>query len=174
MDNEDASPFRLYDVHLLIHDQRLNHVTCAEEDLPRVTYVTLEFTNQKNGVHGELVGLEKLGHPLWCPVNALRNRIFWHKVDTATLTRHLRHATMAMGQSYGILPQEILVRSLHASGTMSLLCARVDTNMIRLMGRWRLDEMLRYLHVQSFPLLASLASQMLRHGCYTMMPNLPL
>ncbi len=58
-----------------------------------------------------------------------------------------------MGPSYGITPHEISIRSLRASGAMSLLCAKVDTDMIRLMGRWRSDEMLRYLHVQSFPLL---------------------
>jgi len=52
-----------------------------------------------------------------------------------------------MGPSYGITPHEISVRSLRASGAMSLLCAKVDTDMIRLMGRWRSDEMLRYLHV---------------------------
>jgi hypothetical protein len=57
---------------------------------------------------------------------------------------------------------------------MALLCAQVDPDMIRLMGRWRSNEMLRYLHVQSFPLLEPLASQMLRHGQYTMMPNHPL
>jgi hypothetical protein len=183
-DNEDASPFRFCDVHLLIHNRHLNHSTCTPEDLQRITYVALEFTNQKNGVRGELVGLGKSGHHLWCPVKVLINRVShlrqshahpttplyryfhttWHKLDTTTLTQHLRYATTAMGPSYGITPHKISVRSLHASGAMSLLCAKVDTDMIRLMDRWRSDEMLRYLHVQSFPLLAPLASQMLRHG----------
>lgn len=44
---------------------------------------------------------------------------------------------------------------------MALLCARVDTDMIRLLGCWRSNEMPRYLHVQSFPLLAPLSQQML-------------
>jgi len=54
---------------------------------------------------------------------------------------------------------------------MALLCARVDTDIIQLLGHWRSDEMLHYLHVQSFPLVAPLASQMLRQGTYTLIPN---
>jgi hypothetical protein len=57
---------------------------------------------------------------------------------------------------------------------MSLLCVKVDTDMIRLLGRWRSDEMLRYLHVQSFPLVAPLAQQMLQHGHFTLMANHPV
>lgn len=57
---------------------------------------------------------------------------------------------------------------------MSLLCTKVDMDMIHLMGRFRSDEMLRYLHVQSFPLVTYLESQMLQNGHYTMMPSLPL
>jgi hypothetical protein len=79
-----------------------------------------------------------------------------------------------MGARYGIQPTEISIRSLQSSGAMALLCARVDTDMIRLLGRWHSDEMLRYLHVQSFPLLSPLAPQMLRSGQYTLMPNTPL
>jgi len=59
-----------------------------------------------------------------------------------------------MGPTYGIQPNDISIRSLRSSGTMALLCAKVDTDMIQLLGRWRSDEMLRYWHVQSFPLLA--------------------
>jgi hypothetical protein len=57
---------------------------------------------------------------------------------------------------------------------MALLCARVDTDTIRLLDRWRSDEMLRYLHVQAIPLVAPLANQMLRQGSYTLLPNIAL
>jgi hypothetical protein len=193
-DNPDAPPFRYYNVHLLIHTKRLNHYTCPDTELQRITYIALEFTNQKNGVHGELVGLGKSGHPTWCPVHALIDRIrhmqqhnaptttplykyydrTWKSIYTTVLTRHLHDTVTALGLTYGIHPADISIRSLCASGAMALLCAQVDPDMIRLMGRWRSDEMLRYLHVQSFPLLEPLASQMLHHGQYTMMPNHPL
>ncbi|MFN9979934.1 MAG: hypothetical protein ACK53Y_08485, partial [bacterium] len=190
-DNEDASPFRLSDVHLLIHNRRLNHSTCTPEDLQRVTYVALEFTTQKNGVRGELIGLGRSGHPTWCPVKTLINRIqhlrqhnappttplysyfdgSWRRIDTTILTHYLRLAVTTLGHQYGISAPDVSIRSLRSSGAMALLCAKVDTDMIRLLGRWRSDEMLRYLHVQSFPLVAPLASQMLHHGHFTLMPN---
>jgi hypothetical protein len=158
----------------------------------QVNFIALEFTTQKNGVRGEMIGLGKSGHPTWCPVRALLNRALhlrthnappttpiysyfttsWHRIDTATLTTHLRIAVTALGPHYGISSSDVSVRSLRSSGAMALLCAKVDTDMIRLLGRWRSDEMLRYLHIQSFPIVAPFASQMLRHGHFTLIPNL--
>jgi hypothetical protein len=169
-------------------------MTCPAQELALVNFVALEFTNQKNGVRGELVGLGRSGHPAWCPVLALINRVkhlrinrapptlplysyhqyHWQSITTTTLTTHLRHTVTAIGAQFGVAPSDISIRSLRSSGAMALLCAKVDTDVIRLLGTWRSDEMLRYLHVQSFPLLAPLAPQMLRHGAFTLMPNLPM
>jgi hypothetical protein len=63
---------------------------------------------------------------------------------------------------------------LRSSGAMVLLCTKVDTDLICLLGWWRSNEMLRYLHVQTFPIVAPLAEQMLRHGHYSLMHNQPL
>jgi hypothetical protein len=192
--NPEATPFRLCGIHLMVNNRRLHHLTCPNHDLFLVNFVALEFTNQKNGVRGELVGLGRSGHPTWCPVQALVNRVKhlrsnrappttplynyhhfqWQSITTTTLTTHLRYTVTAMGAQFGIAPTDISIRSLRSSGAMALLCAKVDTDVIRLLGRWRSDEMLRYLHVQSFPLLAPLAPQMLRHGAFTLMPNLPM
>jgi hypothetical protein len=57
---------------------------------------------------------------------------------------------------------------------MALLCANVDTDRIRLLGRWQSDKMLKYLHVQAVPVVAPLCSAMLRHGHFTLLPNRPL
>jgi len=59
--NTDASPFCVFDVHILINDRHLHPYTATETDLQQVKFVALEFTNQKNGVWGELVGLCKSG-----------------------------------------------------------------------------------------------------------------
>ena len=42
---------------------------------------------------------------------------------------------------------------------------------IRLIGRWKSDEMLRYLHVQAAPLMADYAKRMLQGGHYTLLPT---
>jgi hypothetical protein len=70
-DNPDAAPFRLCDIHLLIHNRRIHPLSSTITELRQVNYVALEFTTQKNGVRGELVGLGRTGHPIHCPVHAL-------------------------------------------------------------------------------------------------------
>jgi hypothetical protein len=59
-DNEDASPFRFCDIHIMINDRHLMHYTAPEADLAQVNFVALEFTNQKNGVRGELVAVQDI------------------------------------------------------------------------------------------------------------------
>jgi hypothetical protein len=191
-DNPDAAPFRLCDLHLIRGTVRLNPFTSSDDELRSATAVALEFTQQKNGVRGELVGLNRSGDPRWCPVLAAVNRVLhlrlhgaaantpiysycqqgtWQFVTSALLTKHLRAAATAFGANCGIAATDVSVRSLRSSGAMALLCAAVDTDIIRLLGRWRSDEMLRYLHVQALPILAPLASQMVQHGNYTLIPN---
>jgi hypothetical protein len=189
--NPDACPFHICDIHLLVTDKRLHPYTTPEAELNNVNFVTLEFTNQKNGVRGEMIGLGHSGHPIWCPVQAILSRIrhfrihqapmttplykyfdaCWRAIDTNALTNQLRLTIRTIGHHYGLTPQDITVRSLRASGAMALLCARVDTDTIRLLGGWKSDEMLRYLHVQSYTIVAPLAAQMLHRGSYSLIPN---
>jgi hypothetical protein len=164
-------------------------------DLRSSTHVALEFTNQKNGTRGELIGLGRSGHPLWCPVHVVIQRVLhlrlhgapphtpiysyhdhgmWHAITTDVLTHYLRTTVTAIGSTWGIKPTDISIRSLRSSGAMALLCASVDPDKIRLLGRWISDEMLRYLHVQAFPIVAPLAPQMLQNGNFALLPNNPL
>ena len=71
----------------------------------------------------------------------------------------------------GIHPHEISARSLCAGGAMALLCARINSNIIRLVGRWRSDEMFRYLHAQAYLLMHTFAQQMSIHGSFTLAPG---
>jgi hypothetical protein len=166
-------------------------MTASEQELHQVNFIALEFTNQKNGVWGELIGLGRSGHPTWCPVYTILSRVrhlrshnaplttplyayydrTWKQIDTAALTTRLCTTVSVLGAHYGIKPSDISVRSLHAFGAMALLSAQVDTDVIRLLGHWHSDEMLQYLHVQSFPLITPLALQMLGQGTYTLIPN---
>ena len=54
---------------------------------------------------------------------------------------------------------------------MALLCAHVDTDRIRLIGCWRSNEMLQYLHLQAQPVMQNLARHMLVLGTYTLIPG---
>jgi len=160
--NPDATPFRLCDVHLLLHQRRLDIYTCPEHELDHATHLALEFTNQKNGVRGELVGLGRSQHPILCPVSAMICRLKHLRlhnapltapiytvfaptptaITTSELTQRLRQACITIGATVGISADDISIHSLRSSGAMALLCADVDTDKIRLLGRWRSDEML--------------------------------
>ena len=52
-----------------------------------------------------------------------------------------------------------------------MLCDGIDSNKIKLLGRWKSDEMLKYLHIQAEPLYRDLSARMLRGGNYTFAPG---
>ncbi len=74
------------------------------------------------------------------------------RVTPSVLTATLRDCVQYLGPDLGFLPSEVSARSLRAARATALLLARVDTDVIRLIGRWRSDKMLRYLHVQAYHL----------------------
>jgi hypothetical protein len=54
---------------------------------------------------------------------------------------------------------------------MALMCAGVDCDRIRLIGRWRSDELYRYLHVQAQPVMNGTAAAMFHGGNYRLTPG---
>jgi hypothetical protein len=54
---------------------------------------------------------------------------------------------------------------------MALLCAKVDTDVIQLLGRWRSDVMLRYLHIQAKPVTRNLARLMVQGIQFALIPG---
>jgi hypothetical protein len=189
-----SQPFQLQDITFYIGNMRLATATASPAQLAASTFVTLEFTTQKNAVRGEVIGHGLSQDPHFCPVRAAARRAThlrhftapmhsplasywtaenhtWTRITPADITTTLRVATLLLGPALGFLPSDISARSLRASGAMALLCANIDTDRIRLIGRWRSDEMLRYLHVQAAPLMRHLSSQMITGGHYALLPN---
>ncbi|EJK57860.1 hypothetical protein THAOC_22064 [Thalassiosira oceanica] len=83
------------------------------------------------------------------------------KQITATL---LCDTAAFFGGALGFTKDDVSARSLRAAGANALLFANVDTDVIRLIGPWKLDEMLRYLHVQAAPLTADYSKKMITAG----------
>jgi hypothetical protein len=190
----DTQPFTCHDMQFFQGGVRLDKTTTPDAHILQATFVTLEFTTQKNGVRGEVIGLGLSGDPHFCPVRAAARR-FVHlrhagaqgtqpiasyrhraslqltRISPAEITNLLRSAVHILGPAHGFLPKHISARSLRAAGAMALLCANVDADRIRLLGRWRSDEMLRYLHVQAEPVMRHFSSRMLAGGNFTLLPN---
>lgn len=85
------------------------------------------------------------------------------------LTRRIR-AALLLHPDPAYTVTDVSVRSTRAGGAMALLCAGIDSDRIRLVGRWRSDEMYRYLHVQAQPVMTGLSAAMLRGGSFRLTP----
>jgi hypothetical protein len=185
-----SSPFRLCDVSFTIGARTFSAIDGPLADISVATFVMLTYSNQKNGVRGERVGHGRSGHQSACPVAAIARRVSHLRqfsappitplftvfssplaVDSSRITQMLRQAATSLQPTLGLDPRTISARSLRAGGAMALLCARVDTDIIRLVGRWRSDEMLRYLHLQAYPLMNTFARQMHSQGSFTLLPG---
>ncbi len=126
--NPESSLFCLCDLHLMIGNRRLHHITCPNVDLVNVNFIGLEFTNQKNGVHGEIIGLGRSGDVGFCPVEALINCVRhlrhhhappttplhncfdhhqWHPITAAALTDTLCNTVHTLGFYYGIAAADL-------------------------------------------------------------------
>ena len=188
----ESTPFQLKDVQLQVGNRRLNLETCSDAEILSATFASLTFDKQKNSVRGEVIGQATSGDPNLCPVRALGRRILHlrshnappdtplataytvtglERVRPSEITSALRLAVDFLGPALGFLPGDVSARCLRAAGANALLCGGVDTDVIRLLGRWRSDEMLRYLHTQANPLLRTFSRQMLQGGAFTLIPN---
>jgi hypothetical protein len=180
----NTQPFTLHDICFRVGDITASAATMDLSTVPYATFVTLRFTRQKNGVENEIVGHAKSGHTSICPVLAAVRRTLHLRhhnappntplctvytpalspITSNLLTSHLRRAATALFHITGFAPSDISARALRAGGAMALLCAKVDPDIIRLLGRWQSDQMLRYLHLQAYPQMHTFASLMFSGG----------
>ena len=188
----DSTPFEYKDVQLFIGQRRLPLHTATTAEIMAATFASLTFDKQKNAVRGEVVGHAPSGALDLCPVQAIGRRILHlrtHNAPTSTplshvytdtgitpikpsdITTSIRLAVSYLGPALGFLPEDVSARCLRAAGANALLCGGVDTDVIRLLGRWRSDEMLRYLHTQAGPVLRDFSKKMLAGGSFTLIPN---
>ena len=87
-----------------------------------------------------------------------------------TLTARIRAAlAIYPDPSYSAL--DVSARSTRAGGAMALLCAGVDRERLCMIGRWRSDEMYRYLHIQAQPLMTGVSAAMLSGGAFQLAPG---
>jgi hypothetical protein len=184
-------PFLLRDVHLSLGSRKLDTFLSPLAELTAATAASYTFTRQKNGIGNETLSHGRSGHPLGCPVLATLRLLLYHRsrhspphtplasyyqadrlvrVTPRDVTTHLKAAATALLPITGIPPAELSARSLRAGGAMALLCADIDTDVIKLLGRWHSDSMIRYLHVQAQPITHRMAARMFNNGQYSFLP----
>lgn len=181
----EAHPFRYQDVDFAHDAQRLDVASCTEQALLDSTGVVVTYNDQKNANRGEKIGQGRSGDPWLCAVTSLARRIIHlrrnraprdtpiytyynasgqaARVSSATITQVLRRSARLLGLSEDEV-SNIHARALRATGASALLHAQIDSDLIRLLGRWKSDTMLRYLHAQSAGITRNFAALMVTHG----------
>jgi len=193
LSDEDSKsvPFCLCDVIFYQGSRRLLD-NAPFDQLHSAMFVNLTYSNQKGGVHGKTIGHGRTRHTVIGPVKCLTRRIQHlrmhnapplmplHTVYTTSGILHVRsidltctiqQSAKALFPITGIDPRELSSHSTRPGGAKALLCARVDSDIIRLVGCWRSDKMFRYLHAQAYPLMHTFAQQMINHGSFTLAPG---
>ena len=175
----ENKPLHARQISFSIGTRKLEPFKCTYDKLREATSSSITFETQKNRQKGEIIAHGISGHAVACPTKALARRIIhvrsiggspntplcsiarhangWVVVTSSLLTNLLRSATVLEPDS-GVIPEKVQTRSLRAGGAMALLCAQVDSDMIKLVGRWRSDAMFWYLHAQATPARAACTS----------------
>jgi hypothetical protein len=188
----DDAFFCMQDISFYIGAIRLHTMSASPADLQAATSVVYTFTTQKNGKRGEKMIHSRSGNALCCPVCASIRRVKHLRLSGARstapiaayyrgslritvkardVTDTLRSAMTANGHRTGVQANEISARSLRAGGAMALLCGKVDFDLIRIIGRWHSDAMIRYLHMQAQPGMQNFAATMFNNGTYEFLPD---
>ena len=185
-------PFRLCDVQYKIGNMHFfyAHLTTLQQCLAS-TFVSLTFSTPKNGVKGEKLAHTPTGHPISCPVRATHRlvaHLILHNSPPSTPLHHVYYddagrkravsssmitsllrtpAALTIPGHAGVDVNNIAARSLRSSGAiLLLLLGGMDTDRIRILGRWNSDAMFRYLHAHALPLIFGNASLMFQAGHY--------
>jgi hypothetical protein len=179
------------DVKFIIGEHCFNAATCDLDLLLSPEQVLLTFTKQKNGTLGEKLKHGSTRHVLMSPVLATLRRVRHLRHHNAPTTTALHTVYLPSGTTthvtsnrltamlcrtcrqmpkLGLQPEDISARPLRTGGVMALLCAQVDPLLVQLIGRWKSDAMLRYLHLQATN-IHDPVTRMLSGGEFKLLPN---
>ena len=74
------------------------------------------------------------------------------------MTKYLKAVALSVE-----VDQPPTIGALRCTGATALLEGNIPTSLIKLLGRWRSDEVFRYLHTQSEPLMQRLTDVLVDH-----------
>ena len=180
----DNKPFKLSNVQFYKDDNPLP--TQSSKLLHTADFLTLAFDTQKNGVKGKHIGHGRFTSATLCPILAVAHWVvhlnlhkakshqplcsYYHTASSSyrylasqDITQVLRTSALHHPR-FCVNPASVECCSLCTSGAMTLFSRRIGTLLIKLVGHWRSDAMLCYLHVQSRPSMSGLSKLMLAGG----------
>ena len=158
--------------------------------LRAVDWSGMKFTVQKSGVPGEIVGHARSGALHACPVVGLAELCLLLRkhgtphdatlgtyreipsgpmcyIKSSNISKALKSAARVHGAEFGIGMDDVSSSCLRSTGAVAILYGGVYSSHIRLLGRWKSWNMLRYLHFQSREAmhgLSTLQKKVPKHG----------
>jgi hypothetical protein len=180
-------PFRLQDTHHYICQRRIHPYQASPRDLNGITAVALCSTTKKNEVKGETISHSRRGGAHWyAPAKQSSDEsticyttssssTFMHicgefgiqYVSATDIRNTLRKSLVEIGpDTLGIQPHVD-----EAGGATALLWANIDPKSIQLLGQWKSDAMMRYLHIAVNPHTQQYAKQMFTNGQSSFTPG---
>lgn len=175
-------PFKLKQVFFRVNERefRGDNIPLHLLDTKLVTFAGLIFDKQKNGVPDEKIGLgtsKNEKNPVQNMVAIVKHlRQYAHTTSETPLFTYYRENDNAY-----IITDRMMTRYLKAialsvevdkpptigalrcTGATALLEGNIPTSLIKLLGRWRSDEVFRYLHTQSEPMMQRLTDVLVEH-----------
>jgi hypothetical protein len=171
-------PFTLANITLCIQERHYPANIILINSLDSVTFLTYTFAEQKNGIQNEEIGLargrDQHGCPVRCTINCVHHLhphlapantpIFaFFNVTKRQLAVSVRIITHYLCKAASCTPflGNYTAGDLRNSGAQALLEAGVPKAMIQLIGRWRSDEIFRYLTANSETLINPYSKSMI-------------
>ena len=178
-------PFRLHQIFFRVGAQEFRGdvipLHLLREHVTSLTFAGMQFDMQKNGVPDEKIGLgasDKATNPvriLAAIVLELRSNpkttrdtpiyaYYDHygvsrNVTDRMMTKFLRTIALSVPTD-----QAPTIGALRCTGATALLEGKVSADLIKLLGRWRSDEVFRYMHTQSEPMMQDLTDVLTDHA----------
>ena len=178
-------PFRLHQIFFRVGAQEFRGdvipLHLLREHVTSLTFAGMQFDLQKNGVPDEKIGLGASAQAT-NPVRILaaivlelrsspkttRDTPIYTYYDQYGLSRNVtdRMMTKFLRTIALSVPtdQAPTIGALRCTGATALLEGKVSSDLIKLLGRWRSDEVFRYMHTQSEPMMQDLTDVLTDHA----------
>ena len=116
------------------------------------------------------LSLREAGSTPDTPLTAIPHGSKCQWIHSDDITVALRFTARSSGPKLGLFPKYISARSMCTSGAVAFLLVGIDYKKIKLLGRWRSDRMMTYLHTSTRPILQQFVSVMVTCGGYAQVP----
>ena len=106
--------------------------------------------------------------PLACVMTPLGR---WKYIIPTMISKTLNNDDKFCGPNQGFESKDVSNQLICATCAMALLCSGINIDTINIIGRWRRNDMICYLHAQLETITINLSKLIIIHGNYSFLPQ---